>query len=87
MAVHCQPNNESADVVTSYRLGWRIPGADAQTRPRPVIVKFATLVVKRRRTDGVRQRRHNASAGGVGEEHETTEEVKENERPSTEQLQ
>ena len=86
MAVHCQPNNESADVVTSHRLGRRIPDADAQTRPRPVIVKFAMLVIKRRRTDVVRQRTHNASAGGVGQEDETTEEVKKNERPSTEQL-
>ena len=33
-------------------------------------------MVKRRRTDGVRQRRHNASAGGVGQEDETSEEVK-----------
>ena len=31
----------SADEVTSHRLGRRMPGADAQTRPRPVIVKFA----------------------------------------------
>ena len=79
VAVYCQPNNESADVVTSHRLGRRIPGADAQTRPRPVIVTFATPLVKRPRTDGVRQRRHNASAGGVGQEHETTEEVKKHE--------
>ena len=32
----------SADVVTSHRLGRRVPGADEQTRPRQVIVKFAT---------------------------------------------
>ena len=32
----------NAGVVTSHRLEWRVPGADAQTRPRPVIIKFAT---------------------------------------------
>ena len=36
----------SADVVTSHRLGRRVPGADIQTRPRPVIVKFATAHVR-----------------------------------------
>ena len=36
----------SANVVTNHRLGWRISGADAQTRPRRVIVKFATTRVR-----------------------------------------
>ena len=36
----------SADVVTSHRLGRRLPGADAHARPRPVIVKFATTHVR-----------------------------------------
>ena len=36
----------SANVVTNHRLGRRIPGADAQTRPRRVIVKFATAHVR-----------------------------------------
>ena len=44
----------TADVVTSHRLGRRMPGADAQTRPQPVIVKFATdhvrdVVIRARR--------------------------------------
>ena len=44
----------STDVVTSQRLGRRMPGADVQTRPRPVIVKFATahvhdVVIRERR--------------------------------------
>ena len=36
----------SADVVTSHRLGRRVPGANIQTRPRPVIAKFATAHVR-----------------------------------------
>ena len=36
----------NADVVTSHRLGRRVPDADAQTRPRPVIIKFATPHVR-----------------------------------------
>ena len=39
------PHIVNADVVTSHRLGRRVPGADAQTRPRPVIIKFATAHV------------------------------------------
>ena len=36
----------NADVVTSHRLRRRMPGPDAQTRTRPVIVKFAKTHVR-----------------------------------------
>ena len=36
----------SSDVVTSHRLGRRVPGADVQTRLRPVIIKFAKAHVR-----------------------------------------
>ena len=36
----------NADVVTSHRLGRRIPGAHGQTEQRPVIVKFDTIHVR-----------------------------------------
>ena len=51
----------NADVVTSHRLGRRMPGADAQTRPRPVIVKFATTHV---RDVVIRARRRLRESGG-----------------------
>ena len=51
----------SADVVTSHRLERRLPGADAYTRPRPVIVKFATAHV---RDVVIRARRRLRESGG-----------------------
>ena len=52
----------SADVVTSHRLGRRVPGADIQTRLRPVIVKFATAHVR----DVVIRARHRLRESGDG---------------------
>ena len=49
---HCERDNESHTshcerrVVTSHRLGRRMPGADIQTRPRSVIVNFITAHVR-----------------------------------------
>ena len=78
----------SADVVTSLRLGRRMSGANAQTRPRPVIVKFATahvcdVVIRARRHlresgDGPTVYDNEDLTGGVGQENETTEEFKKN---------
>ena len=75
----------SADEVTSHRLRRRMPGADAETRPRPVIVKFATADM---RDVGIRARRRLRESGVgptvyVNEDltrrlDETTEEVKKN---------
>ena len=83
----------NADVVTNHRLGRRVPGADAQTRPRPVIIKFATAHV---RDVVIRARRRLRESGdgptvyinedltrrraALAKESETTEEVKKNQR-------
>ena len=39
----------SAGIMTSHRLERRMPGADAQTRPRPVIVIVRDVVIRARR--------------------------------------
>ena len=51
----------SAGVVTSHRLGRRLPGVDAHTRPQPVIVKFATTHV---RDVVIRAKRRLRESGG-----------------------
>ena len=48
-------------VVTSHRLGRRLAGVDVHTRPRPVIVKFATTHV---RDVVIRARRRLQETGG-----------------------
>ena len=53
-AMGVTPPIVSANVVTSHWLGQHLPGVDAHTRPRPVIVKFATthmrdVVIRARR--------------------------------------
>ena len=52
----------NADVVTSHRPGRRMPCADVRTRPRPVIIKFATAHVR----DVVIRARHPLRESGVG---------------------
>ena len=55
------PMGVTPPVVTSHRLGRRLPGVDVHTRPRPVIVKFATTHV---RDVVIRARRRLQETGG-----------------------